>query len=138
MQFDNTTSPMRHDLKEERAMSAGTHNRHSQNLAARMGRWSAAHWKTATFGWLAFVLVAFALGSMVGTKQVDQNAAGPGESGRMQKILDRNFKEPVGESVLIQSNSSQVGDPAFSAAIRDVIAGVSKVAVVKNVQRGPV
>ena len=27
----------------------------SHNLAARMGRWSAAHWKTATFGWLAFV-----------------------------------------------------------------------------------
>ena len=23
------------------------------NLAARMGRWSASHWKTATFGWLA-------------------------------------------------------------------------------------
>ena len=33
-----------------------------RNLAARMGRWSAAHWKTATFGWLAFVLVAFGLG----------------------------------------------------------------------------
>jgi predicted RND superfamily exporter protein/pimeloyl-ACP methyl ester carboxylesterase len=108
------------------------------NLAARMGRWSASHWKTATFGWLAFVLVAFALGSMVGTKQVDQNAAGPGESGRMQKILDQNFKQPVGENVLIQSNSSQVGDPAFNAAISDVIAGVSNVAVVQNVHRGPV
>jgi hypothetical protein len=23
------------------------------NLEARAGRWSAAHWKTATFGWLA-------------------------------------------------------------------------------------
>src|SRR6185503_355960 len=36
------------------------------NLAARMGRWSAAHWKTATFGWLAFVLVAFGLGGAIG------------------------------------------------------------------------
>ena len=27
----------------------------SKNIAARMGRWSASHWKTATFGWLAFV-----------------------------------------------------------------------------------
>ena len=35
---------------------------HHFNLAARMGRWSAAHWKTATFGWLAFVVVAFGLG----------------------------------------------------------------------------
>ena len=35
----------------------------SRNLAARMGRWSAAHWKTATLGWLAFVVAALALGS---------------------------------------------------------------------------
>jgi uncharacterized membrane protein YdfJ with MMPL/SSD domain/pimeloyl-ACP methyl ester carboxylesterase len=121
------------------SLDGNNDNRKRQhNLAARMGRWSAGHWKTATFGWLAFVLVAFALGSILGTKQVDQNAPGPGESGRMQKILDQNFKEPVGESVLIQSNSSRVGDPAFGAAIRDVIAGVSKVAVVQNVHRGPV
>ena len=47
------------------------------NLAARMGRWSAGHWKTATFGWLALVVVAFAVGGQVGTKQVDPNTAGP-------------------------------------------------------------
>ena len=34
-----------------------------------MGRWSAAHWKTATFGWLAFVVVAFALGGAVGHEE---------------------------------------------------------------------
>ena len=107
-------------------------------LAARMGRWSAAHWKQATFGWLAFVGVAFALGGMVGTRQVDQSGPGPGESGRMQKILDQGFKQPVGESVLVQSNSSRVEDPSFTAAIRDVLAGVSKVAAVQNVRRGPV
>ena len=79
--------------------------RQSRNLAARMGRWSADHWKTATFGWLAFVVVAFALGGMVGTKNVDPNAPGPGESGRMDRILDAGFKQPAGESVLIQSRS---------------------------------
>jgi RND superfamily putative drug exporter len=108
-----------------------------ENLAARVGRWSAAHWKTATFGWLAFVLVAFALGSAVGTNQVDQNKPGPGESGRMQKILDEGFKQPVGESVLIQSRSLRVGDPGFTKAIRDVVAGVSRVAVAQNVRPGP-
>ena len=36
------------------------------NLAARMGRWSAGHWKTATFGWLAFVVLAFGIGGAVG------------------------------------------------------------------------
>ena len=63
-----------------------------RNLAARMGRWSASHWKTATFGWLAFVLVAFALGGMAGTKTIDPNTPGPGESGRMDRILDAGFK----------------------------------------------
>ena len=61
-------------------MSRSTHT--NRNLAARMGRWSAAHWKTATFGWLAFVLVAFGLGGMVGTRNIDQNS-GQGEVGRM-------------------------------------------------------
>jgi RND superfamily putative drug exporter len=101
-----------------------------------MGRWSAAHSRAATFGWLAFVVVAFALGGMVGTKQVDQNAPGPGESGRMQAILDEGFKQPVGESVLIQSRSHRVGDPAFAAAIRDVVARVSRLAAVQNVHQG--
>ena len=30
--------------------------KHSTNIAARMGRWSARHRKTAIFGWLAFVI----------------------------------------------------------------------------------
>ena len=107
-------------------------------LAARMGRWSATHWKTATFGWLAFVVVAFALGGMVGTTNVDQNAPGPGESGRMQKVLDAGFKQPAGENVLVQSRSARVGDPAFTAAIRDVTGRVSKLAAVQNVRRGAV
>ncbi len=107
---------------------------HKRNLAARMGRWSAANWKKATFGWLAFVFVAFALGSMGGVTMVDQNDPGPGESGRMQKILDDGFKQPAGESVLIQSRTARVGDPAFTAAIRDVVARVSRLAAVQNVR----
>src|SRR5215475_14244695 len=89
-----------------------------RNLAARMGRWSAAHWKTATFGWLAFVLVAFAIGGMVGSKEIDQKTSGPGESGRVDRILDAGFKQPAAESVLIQSGSLRTSDPAFRAAIR--------------------
>ena len=76
------------------------------NLAARMGRWSADHWKTATFGWLALVIVAFGIGGQVGVKNVDPNTAGPGESGRMDRILDAGFKQPAGESVLIQSSTA--------------------------------
>ncbi len=106
----------------------------SNNLAARMGRWSADHWKTATFGWLAFVLVAVALGGMSGQKTLDPNAAGPGQSGRMDTILDEGFKQPAGESVLVQSSSLTTADAVFTGAIQDVVARVSKLADVQNVR----
>jgi uncharacterized membrane protein YdfJ with MMPL/SSD domain len=106
----------------------------SNNLAARMGRWSANHWKTATFGWLAFVLVVFALGGMAGTKSIDQNEPGPGESGRMEKILDEGFKQPVGESVLIENTSVAVDDAAFTAVIQDVVRRLETLGEAQNVQ----
>jgi len=106
----------------------------SNNLAARMGRWSANHWKTATFGWLAFVLVVFALGGMAGTKSIDQNEPGPGESGRMENILDEGFKQPVGESVLIENTSLAVDNAAFTAVIQDVVRRLETLDEVHNVQ----
>src|SRR5512145_2623810 len=112
------------------------HNDHRNgraNLAARMGRWSASHWKTATFGWLAFVLVAFGLGGMVGTRSID-NAAGPGESGRMDRILEAGFEQPAAEHVLIQTRSARAGTPAFDAAVTDVVARLSKLPDVRDVR----
>src|SRR5262245_50498527 len=106
----------------------------SRNLAARMGRWSASHWKTATFGWLAVVVIAVALGGMAGTKTIDPNAAGPGESGRMDKILAAGFKQPAGESVLIQNGSLRTDDRAFTAAINDVVTQLGKLDAVQNVR----
>jgi RND superfamily putative drug exporter len=105
-----------------------------RNLAARMGRWSANHWKTATFGWLALVIVAFGLGGLVGTKAPDPNTAGPGESGRMDRILHEGFKRPAAENVLIQSTTATAGTPAFDAAVNDVIARVSRETDVRNVR----
>src|SRR5437868_13705325 len=87
------------------------------NVAARMGRWSAGHWKTAVFGWLALVVVAFGIGSALGVKNVNQNTAGPGESGRMDRILNAGFKLPDDESVLIQSTSARAETPAFDSAV---------------------
>ena len=91
------------------------------NLSGRMARWSARHRKIAVFGWLAFVLVAFAVGTfVVGAKQAT-DATGPGESGRANTILEEGFKQPAGESVLIQSESLQADAPAFVAAVREVV-----------------
>src|SRR3954470_17438393 len=94
----------------------------SNNIAARMGRWSAGHWKTATFGWLALVAVAFGIGGAVGTKNPNPNTTGPGESGRMDRILHAGFKRPAAENVLVESGTARAGTPAFNAAVKDVVA----------------
>ena len=102
--------------------------KHSQSIAARMGRWSAAHRKTAMLGWLAFVIVSFALGAMSGTKQIDQNDVNVGESRTADRIIDDagftvdangETVEEVSEMVLIQSKTLDVKDPAFRAAVTD-------------------
>ncbi|HEY6835643.1 MAG TPA: alpha/beta fold hydrolase [Gaiellaceae bacterium] len=115
---------------------SGTRHRSNRprNLAARMGRWSASHWKTATFGWLALVVVAFGIGGKVGIKNPNPNTSGPGESGRMDRILHADFKRPAGENVLIQSRTATAGTPAFDAAVKDVVARVSRESVVQNVR----
>ena len=93
----------------------------SRHLAARMGRWSASHWKTATFGWLAFVVAAFAIGNVIGTKNLDPNKAGSGESGHVQSVLADEFKQPANENVIIKSSGSTVDAPEFRRAVASVI-----------------
>ena len=98
----------------------------SQNLAARMGRWSAAHRKTAIFGWLAFVLVALVLGNVIGTKQLDDEDTAPGESGRAAQIIDNGkFAETAEESVLVQSETTSASSPEFRAVVGEVVQRVS-------------
>jgi uncharacterized membrane protein YdfJ with MMPL/SSD domain len=103
------------------------------NLAARAARWSAAHWKTATFGWLAFVIVAVVLGGAIGTKQLGDGDS-PGESGRMERILEAGFEQPAEENVLLQSATLTTESAEFTAAVEDVVARVSALPAVTNVR----
>jgi uncharacterized membrane protein YdfJ with MMPL/SSD domain len=103
------------------------------NLAARMGRWSASHWKTATFGWLAFVIASFAIGNAVGTKTIDPNASGSGESGHVAKVLSKEFKQPASENVLIRSTRSTADDPTFHSAVAATVAALQKQGAVRDV-----
>jgi len=108
--------------------------RRSENLAARVGRWSARHWKTAVFGWFAFVFAVFLLGRAIGTKQLSATEPGPGESGRVQRILNNEFKQPAGETVLVQSRSLTAAQLRFRAAVQDVIRRLDAEPVVTNIR----
>jgi uncharacterized membrane protein YdfJ with MMPL/SSD domain len=107
---------------------------HSRNLASRMARWSAHHRKIAIFGWLALAIALFAVSIVSPMKTIIFETSGPGESGRADTILYDDFKQPAGESVLIQSRSLRASDPAFEATVRAVIAGVSNLDAVAKVE----
>ncbi len=110
--------------------------RQSNNIAARMGRWSASHWKTAVFGWLAFVIAAVLIGQAVGTKQIDQNNANVGQAHKADQILrDAGFQaDPQTEIVLVQSKTLTATDPAFRAVVDDVVATVEPFRTIENLR----
>jgi RND superfamily putative drug exporter len=102
-----------------------------RNLAARAGRWSAAHWKTATFGWLALVVAAISLGTLAGTKQLTDAENSVGETARAQQILaGAGFDNAATEIVLVESNGAARPD----AVTRDVSAMLRARSDVKNVK----
>jgi len=90
-----------------------------------MARWSAHHRKKAIFGWLALSIALFAVSIVSPMKQIVLETSGPGESGRMNKILYEDFRQPAGEAVLIQHRTLTAGDPAFQKTVKAVIAGVA-------------
>ena len=108
----------------------------SNNLAARMGRWSASHWKTAVFGWLVFLVIAFMVGNKVHTKTIDDSNSNVGQSHKADQILKKAFPETKAQSevVLIQSPTKTVSDPAFRSTVEDVTRTVEGNLAIKNLK----
>ena len=98
----------------------------SNNLAARAGRMSARHWKTATFCWLAFVAIATVLGGMAGTKQLDDAGHLNGDSARTQRIIDAaGFRADSSETVIVESPTRTTTSAAFKRTVGDAVAALS-------------
>ena len=60
----------------------------SRNLAARAGKWSAQHRKTAILGWILFVVLATFAGSNVGKQELAASEMGNGESKQAAMLAD--------------------------------------------------
>lgn len=104
------------------------------NVAARMGRWSAQHRKTAIWGWLAFVIVAFMIGSSVGTKTLDNAHSGVGESGRAARTVDAAFPKSAEELVLVQSATYDADSLQFRGAVGDAQFRLSQLPYVRAIE----
>ncbi len=92
----------------------------SQNFAARAGRWSARHRKTAILGWLAFVAIAIVGGGAAGLNTFVWQENGPGEAGRADKAIFDHFPRHAEEQVLVQTTTATTADAGFKAAVADV------------------
>ena len=107
-----------------------------KNLAARAGRWSATHRKTAIVGWILFVVLATVIGGKIGQNQLKDSASGNGDSKRGAMIVDdAGFAEEIGERVLIQGKGSiKSDDPQVTAAVKDVVNRLEAIKGVKDIE----
>src|SRR5688500_19383294 len=103
------------------------------SLAARAGRWSAQHRKTAVFGWLAFVAIVFVIGGMVGTKTLAPEEQGNGSSRTADQARADAFPKEASESVLVQAKGdANASYPAFRASVDDVGAPLTATKTVRG------
>jgi uncharacterized membrane protein YdfJ with MMPL/SSD domain len=107
-----------------------------RNLAARAGRWSATHRKTAIIGWILFVVLTTVIGGKIGQQNLEPSAMGNGESKRGDMIVaDAGFPETIGERVLIQGKGSiKSDDPTVTAAVNDVVSRLDKIDGVQDIE----
>ena len=99
-----------------------------------MARWSAHHRKKAIFGWLGLAVALFAISMVSPMKKIVFETSGPGESGRMDKILYEDFRQPGGEAVLVQSRTLTATQPEFTRAVKAVVAGVAPLDAIAKVE----
>jgi uncharacterized membrane protein YdfJ with MMPL/SSD domain len=90
-----------------------------RSIAARAGRWSAAHRKTAIWGWLLAVVLATVIGGSIGQNTTPQAESGNGESKRGEMLVDAaDFPDRSTEQVLIQGRGAiKATDPEVTAAV---------------------
>ncbi|MGW3646392.1 MMPL family transporter [Streptomyces sp. NPDC000878] len=108
-----------------------------RGIAARAGGWSAKHRWAAVGIWVLFVVLAMGLGSAAGSVEVKESDQLGGETHTAAKIIeDAGIDEPSSETVLIQAKdvSVKATDPAFRAAVADVMKAVDGTGRVTDVQ----
>jgi RND superfamily putative drug exporter len=116
--------------KETQAM-----RKSSENFSAWAARWSAAHWKAAVLGWLAFVVVAFGFGDAAGLVTLREGEVGSGESSLADRTLARQFpRERAGEMVLFEGRRGALAAGEYRAAVSELVARLSRTASVAAVK----
>src|SRR5579862_1837194 len=108
--------------------------RRSGNFTSRVAGSSAAHRKGVVRGWLAFVLVAFLLGSTVGLATLTRAEQETGQSRLADQTLAQQFpSQRAGEEGRVQNPTGDLG-ASGRAAVADVVARLSGVRSVASIR----
>ena len=106
-----------------------------ESVTARAARWSAAHRRAAILGWLAFVFVAFAVGSAAGVVNMRDQDYGIGDSRQAERTLVKEFPTArAGEQVLLQSRSGTLDRAELRAAVTDLTARLERVPAIAAIK----
>jgi uncharacterized membrane protein YdfJ with MMPL/SSD domain len=109
--------------------------RKHSNLAAVAGGWSAKHRRKAILGWLAFVVIAYAIGAVTGVQQLTDVQMGNGESKQATAVYQRGFPYHSGEQVLIQGQGAvRIGSPAMTGAVNDLTRRLAAIRTVNGIR----
>ncbi|MEV6382314.1 MMPL family transporter [Streptomyces sp. NPDC051773] len=107
-----------------------------RGIAARAGGWSARHRWAAVGVWLLFVVLTMGIGSAMGSVEVKDSDQLKGETSTAAHIVEEaGIEEPAGETVLVQAkdDATRATDPAFRAAVADVMKAVERTGKVADV-----
>ncbi|MBD9727013.1 MMPL family transporter [Streptomyces caniscabiei] len=107
-----------------------------RGIAARAGGWSARHRWAAVGVWLLFVVLTMGIGSAMGSVEVKDSDQLKGETSAAAHIVEEaGIEEPAGETVLVQAkdDATRATDPAFRAAVADVMKAVERTGKVADV-----
>jgi RND superfamily putative drug exporter len=106
-----------------------------RNLAETSGAWSARNRRKAILGWLAFVVVAYLVGGVVGQRNLTDAQMGNGQSGQGISAFEKAFPYHTGEQVLLQVRGEASPDrAAFTAAEDDLVGRLRKLSTVADIQ----
>jgi len=100
----------------------------SENFTSRVAGWSAAHRTGVVRGWLAFVLVAFVVGSAAGLAALTTAETENGQTRLADQTMAQQFpRERAGEQILIQNPSGRLPGSGFRAALTDLVTRLSRI-----------
>ncbi len=105
------------------------------NFTARAAQWSAAHRKAAVLGWLAFVIVAFMVGSAAGMVTLKAGEGENGQSRQADQTLAQQFpRERAVEEVLFESRAGGRLGSDYRAAVTQLVAALSRTPSVTGIK----